>query len=193
MTITNQLESFVARGRHPRNVKDQREISFGFAELSTNADLHERLVNKGGVETLANLLGISQDSESQQFAALAIANTASTNSLCKKIVNLDVLESLVAYVGNEAGDPVGRQYCAMALGNLLADPDNHESIVEMRCIPALTMGEKRSPGPTRRLRSQTLRLIVRIMNELLVKEQLSCWLLWRAAMTKKLSVMLCSR
>lgn len=118
-------------------MKDQREISFGFAELSTNADLHERLVNKGGVETLANLLGISQDSESQQFAALAIANTASTNSLCKKIVNLDVLESLVAYVGNEAGDPVGRQYCAMALGNLLADPDNHESIVEMRCIPAL--------------------------------------------------------
>ena len=76
MTITNQLESLIARGRHPRNVKDEREISFGLAEISTNADLHERLVNKGGVETLASLLVNSQDSESQQFAALAIANTA---------------------------------------------------------------------------------------------------------------------
>jgi len=148
MTVTNQLESFVARGRHPRNVKDQREISFGLAELSTNEDLHERLVNKGGISTLANLLGTCQDSESQQFAALAIANTASTNSLCKEIAKLnDVLESLVAYVGNEAGDPVGRQYCAMALGNLLADPENHESIVEMSCISALiTMLQNCSDG-----------------------------------------------
>lgn len=138
MTITNQLESLIARGRHPRNVKDEREISFGLAEISTNAALHERLVNKGGVETLASLLVNSQDSESQQFAALAIANTASANSLCKKITLLDgVLESLVGCVGNNANDPVGRQYCAMALGNLLVDPENHEAIIEMRCIPAL--------------------------------------------------------
>ncbi len=150
MTITNQLESLVARGRHPRNVKDQREITFGLAELSTNEDIHERLVIKGGVETLANLLDTCADSESQQFAALAIANTASTNSLCKKIAKLDdVMESIVAYVGNkkENSDPIGRQYCAMALGNLLADPDNHKSIIEMKCISALiTMLQNCSDG-----------------------------------------------
>lgn len=139
MTITNQLESFVARGRHPRNVRDQREITFGLAELSTETSNHSKLVKKGGVKTLANLLGTCQDSESQQFAALAIANTSSTNSLCKEIAKLDnVLEILVAYIGNEDGDPIVRQYCAMALGNLLADSDNHEStIVELRCISSL--------------------------------------------------------
>lgn len=146
--MANQLESFVARGRHPRNVKDEREISFGLADLSTNNDLHERLVRKGGIETLANLLGTCQDSESQQFAALAIANTASTYSLCREIAKLDgVLESLVAYVGNDHGDPIGRRYGAMALGNLLADPENHESIVEFRCIPSLiTMLQNCSDG-----------------------------------------------
>src|SRR6056300_600799 len=136
--MTNQLESFVARGRHPRNVVDQRETSFGLAELSTNRSLHERLVKKGGIETLAGLLDTCQDVESQQFAALAIANTASTTTLCREIAKLDgVLEVLVTYVGNDGGDPVGKQYCAMALGNILAEPDNHELIVNLRCISSL--------------------------------------------------------
>lgn len=136
--MTNQLESFVARGRHPRNVVDQRETSFGLAELSTNRSLHERLVKKGGIETLAGLLDTCQDVESQQFAALAIANTASTTTLCREIAKLDgVLEVLVTYVGNDGGDPVGKQYCAMALGNILAEPDNHELIVNLGCISSL--------------------------------------------------------
>ena len=138
MTVTNQLESLVARGRHPRDIKDQREITFGLAECSTSEDLHERLVKKGGVQTLADLLCTCHDSDSQQFAALAIANTASTRSLCREIAKLnDVLERLVAYVANESSDPIGRQYCAMAIGNILADPDNHAPIVELECISAL--------------------------------------------------------
>ena len=34
-------------------------------------------------------------------------------------------------------DLIGRQYCAMALGNLAAEPENHEDIVKLEGISAL--------------------------------------------------------
>ncbi|KAL9191141.1 hypothetical protein ACHAXT_000847 [Thalassiosira profunda] len=132
------LESLVARGRRVRSFREQREISFGLADLSTKPDVHERIVKKGGVETLVNLLVTAQDAEAQQFAALAVANTASTKALCNDIIRLDsVVSGLVQYVGNEQADAIGRQYSALAVGNLLAEPGTHATIVEAGCIAAL--------------------------------------------------------
>lgn len=132
------LESLVARGRRVRNFRETREITFGLADLSTQQDVHQRLVQKGGIETLVNILISAQDAEAQQFAALAIANTAATKSLCNEIIKLDgVVSGLVQYVANEQADSIGRQYSALAIGNLLADPTTHESIVESGVIGAI--------------------------------------------------------
>ena len=121
-----------------RNFRETREITFGLADLSTHPDVHERLVKKGGIETLVNILVTAQDAEAQQFAALAVANTAATKALCNDIVKLDrVIAGLVQYVGNEQADAIGRQYSAMAIGNMLAEPATHEAIVEAGCIDAL--------------------------------------------------------
>ncbi|KAL3789162.1 hypothetical protein HJC23_012251 [Cyclotella cryptica] len=136
--MSTVLESLVARGRRVKNFREQREITFGLADLSTRPDSHERLVKKGGVTTLVDLLTNSQDAEAQQFAAIAVANTASTTSLCNDIVKLEgVVSGLVQYVGNESADSIGRQYCAMAIGNLLAEPSTHEIILRLGLTVAL--------------------------------------------------------
>lgn len=139
MSKVKVLESLVARGRRRGNsYKDQREITFGLADLSTQTECHQRLVKKSGVSTLVDILLSSQDAEAQQFAAIAIANTSSTTSLAVDIVQLKgVVEGLINYTGNEAADSTGRQYCAMALGNLLADQSTHERIVELGVTTAL--------------------------------------------------------
>ncbi|KAL3789563.1 hypothetical protein ACHAWO_009126 [Cyclotella atomus] len=139
MSKVKVLESLVARGRRRGNsYKDQREITYGLADLSTQKECHERLVKKSGVSTLVDILISSQDAEAQQFAAIAVANTSSTTSLASDIVQLEgAVEGIVKYTGNEAADSTGRQYCAMALGNLLADQSTHERIVELGVITAL--------------------------------------------------------
>ncbi|KAL3772442.1 hypothetical protein ACHAW5_008732 [Stephanodiscus triporus] len=134
------------KGKRPEGTCDpallemfhSREIAFGLADLSTNPEVHERLVKKGGIETLVGLLTTAQDAEAQQFAALAVANTASTKALCNDIVRLNgVVAGLVQYVRNEQGDSIGRQYSAMALGNLLAEPGAHETVVHSDAVAAL--------------------------------------------------------
>ena len=132
------LESLVARGRYANDFREQREIAFGLVDFSTHPELHEQLVKKGGVNTLLHFLTAIQDAEAQQFAALAVANTASSTSVCQDIVMLDgALAGLIHYVGNESGDSIGRQYCALALGNMLVEPGTHKSIVEAGGIGAL--------------------------------------------------------
>ncbi len=54
-----------------------------------NPEVYKQLVKKGGIETCIGFLTIAQDAEVEQFAALAIANTASTKTLCNDIVMLD--------------------------------------------------------------------------------------------------------
>ena len=100
--MASVLESLVARGRRVRNYRDQREVCFGLADLSTDQSVHERLVRKGGIGTLSNLLATAQDAEAQQFAALGIANTSSSRALCEEIVQLDgLVEGLIEFVANE--------------------------------------------------------------------------------------------
>ncbi len=132
------LESLVARGRYANHFREQREIAFGLVDFSTHAEVHEQLVTKGGVDTLLHILTTSQDAEAQQFAALAVANTASSTSVCRDIVIREgALAGLIQYVRNEKGDSIGRQYCALALCNLLVEPDTQKSVVEVGGIGAL--------------------------------------------------------
>ena len=79
----------------------------------------------------------SSDNEAQRFAALAIANIASAVFNRITMVQDDILQHLIPYITNEDSDFMGRQYCAMALGNLAAEPENHEDIVKLEGIAAL--------------------------------------------------------
>jgi hypothetical protein len=44
---------------------------------------------------------------------------------------------VIEYMRNAENDIVARQYCAMALGNLAAEPENHMEIVKSEGIDAL--------------------------------------------------------
>jgi len=160
------LEALIAKGRRVRRPREQKEVSspspfgpsplsfissprfstfrttppqvaFGLADLSTHEELHERIVKKGGCKSLIQLLMKSSDNEAQRFAALAIANIASAVFNRITMVQDDILQHLIPYITNEDSDFMGRQYCAMALGNLAAEPENHEDIVKLEGIAAL--------------------------------------------------------
>lgn len=71
------LEALVAKGRRVRRPREQKDVAFGLADLSTHEELLERIVQKGGVKSFINLLCNSADGEAQRFAALGLANCAS--------------------------------------------------------------------------------------------------------------------
>ena len=136
--MANVLERLVAKGRRVQHVRDQREVAFGLADLSTHAELHHRIVKKGAIKTLIHLLTSSRDVEAQRFSSLAIANTS-----CDEMHRVEIaqqensLEVLSNYVKNDEADLAARQYCAMALGNLAADPDNHSCIAAVGGIESM--------------------------------------------------------
>lgn len=72
------LETLIAKGRRVKRPKDQREVAFGLADLSTHGELHLKIVQKGGVSALVKLLEGSEDLEAQRFAAVALGNICST-------------------------------------------------------------------------------------------------------------------
>ena len=132
------LEATIARGRRVRTPAAQREVAFALASASPNVESHEPLTQKGGIRTLVHLLTQSQDDEVQRFAILALANTSVTALYRLQIANeANALENLVSYLSHEATDRIGKQYCAMAIGNLAANVGNHEAIAKYGGIPAL--------------------------------------------------------
>lgn len=54
-----------------------------------------------------------------------------------KMASEGVIPILIEYMKNSEGDVVAKQYCAMALGNLAAEPENHMEIVKSEGIDAL--------------------------------------------------------
>ena len=131
------LEALIAKGRRAKRPREQKEVSFGLADLSTHPELHERMVKKGAVKSLIQLLTTSQDAEAQRFSALALANCASAVFNRVAMVAEGTLEPLILYVREEESDLIGRQYCAMCIGNLAAEPENHEEIVKLEAIDSL--------------------------------------------------------
>lgn len=67
----------IAKGRRVKRPREQKEVAFGLADLSTHEELVERIVLKGGVKSFLTLLSKSSDPEAQRFAALGLANCAS--------------------------------------------------------------------------------------------------------------------
>ena len=101
------------------------------------------MVKKGAVKSLLSLLAGSEDAEAQRFAALALANCASAVFNRVAMVEEGALEPLIQYVREETSDLIGRQYSAMCLGNLAAEPENHEEIVKLEAIYALMVLPRR--------------------------------------------------
>ncbi|CAM9299409.1 unnamed protein product, partial [Discosporangium mesarthrocarpum] len=131
------LEALIAKGRRVRRPREQKEVAFGLADLSTHEELHERIVKKGGIRSILEILRRSQDAEAQRFSALCIANCASAVFTRVQIVEDGVLEPLIKLIKEDSADLIVRQYCAMAIGNLAAEPDNHDEIVKLDAIDAL--------------------------------------------------------
>ena len=131
------LEANIAKGRRVRTVSAQREVAFALCAASATQTIHEGIVKKGGIKTLVTLLQ-SQDEEVQRFAILALANTSVTALYRLQIANeASALEHVVSYLSHEASDKIGKQYCAMVVGNLAANAENHEAIARFGGIPAL--------------------------------------------------------
>ena len=122
------LEALIAKGRRAKRPREQKEVAFGLADLSTHEELHERIVKKGGVKSLIYLIENSPDNEAQRFAALALANCGSAVYNRVPIANAKAIPSLIRYIKDDDADLIARQYCAMALGNLAAEPENHEEV-----------------------------------------------------------------
>jgi hypothetical protein len=95
------------------------------------------MVKKGAVKSLLTILTQSEDAEAQRFSALALANCASAVFNRITMVEDGALEPLILYTREEGSDLIGRQYCAMCLGNLAAEPENHEEIVKLEAIDAI--------------------------------------------------------
>eukprot|EP01041_Mallomonas_annulata_P002251 gene2251-4374_t len=124
------LESLIAKGRRARRPREQKEVAFGLADLSTHEELLERLVQKGGTKSLLLLLTKSKDTDAQRFAALALGNAGSAAFNRTRIASEGATQILIEYIKDDDNDIIGRQYCAMALGNLAAEPENHPEIVK---------------------------------------------------------------
>ena len=73
------LEALIAKGRRVRRPREQKEVAFGLADLSTHEDLLEKIVQKGGVKSLLTLMTKSQDPDAQRFSALALGNCSSAS------------------------------------------------------------------------------------------------------------------
>ena len=158
------LEALIAKGRRARRPRDHREVAFGLAELSATArpkevtniesvkgddndddDILLKIFEKGGIKTLVLLLSSTPDIEAQRFSALAIANVSSA-ARCRVKIGQDgaTAMELISYLkrendeqGSQCADYLGKQYCAIAIGNLSSDPANHLCIVELGGVSAL--------------------------------------------------------
>jgi len=157
------LEVLVAKGRRVQNPREQREVAFGLADLSTNPQLCIRIVAKGGISTLIRLLDVSKDVETQRLSALALSNIASLthhsytevdsfetekltpkdddfNSCSAKEAwgsNLETIQRIIHLLNDDGMDTVTRRYGALLFGNLAVDVDFHAFIVKWNGIYTL--------------------------------------------------------
>ena len=92
--------------------------------------MHEKLVRKGGVPSIMILLQETQDDICRRMSTLALGNIASHVFTRLDMVESGVVEALVPFINDEGCDLIARQYASMCIGNLAAEPDNHERIVK---------------------------------------------------------------
>lgn len=131
------LEALIAKGRRVQRAIEQKEVAFGLADLSTHEELLERMVQKGGIKSLLLLITRSKDRDAQRFSALALANISSAAFNRSKIADEGTIPTLINIMKDTDSDIICRQYCAMALGNLAAEPNNHLEIVKCDGIESL--------------------------------------------------------
>lgn len=135
--MSKVLEQLIARGKRERKPTEQRDVAFSLAEISTNADLHEKMVAKGVIKTLFVLVTKSSDLEALRLSCLCFANVASCAANRARIVEDGALSPLVDFLRESDNDAIVKQYVAMTIGNLAAEPENHEESVKLRTIEPL--------------------------------------------------------
>ena len=135
--MSRMLEALIARARRVKKPREQREVAFGLADLSTKPEMHVRMVEKGGVRALVRILERSPDPEAQRFCALALGNVASTHENKAPLVDEGLMRPLLEYTGAEQGDIIAKQYCCLCLGNLLSEPENHDEFVKLEGLEVL--------------------------------------------------------
>jgi hypothetical protein len=59
--MSKVLEALIARGRRVKRPREQREVAFGLAELSTHPEIHVKFLKKGGLKTLLHLLQVRRE------------------------------------------------------------------------------------------------------------------------------------
>lgn len=133
------LEGLIAKGRRVTHIREQREVAFGLADLSTHSELHERIVLKGGIKTLLHILNHSRDLEAQRFAVLAMANITASSHVVRVNMTQDekVVFYLLEFMKSEENDTIAKQYCAMAIGNLAVSRETHSIVMESYGISIL--------------------------------------------------------
>jgi hypothetical protein len=112
-------------------------VAFNLAEISTNAEFHIKMVEKGVIRSLLHLITDSVDDQGLRFACLCLGNISSCATTRLKIVEEGVLPPLMNLLKKDGADIIGKQYSAMTVGNLAAEPETHEEIVKLHGILAL--------------------------------------------------------
>nr|CCA19593.1 vacuolar protein putative [Albugo laibachii Nc14] len=135
--MSKLLEQLIARGRRERNPPEQREIAYNLAEISTNPQYHEKMVLKGAVQALTQLLTNTNDAEALQLTCMCLANIASCAATRARIVNDSVLPLLLNHLKSSETDITSKQYLAMTLGNLAFEPTLHEEILKEDTVKIL--------------------------------------------------------
>ena len=68
---------------------------------------------------------------------MALGNAGSAPFNRTRMASEGAVQIVIDYMRDEENDIIARQYCAMALGNMAAEPENHVEIVKSQGIEAL--------------------------------------------------------
>jgi hypothetical protein len=152
------LESLIAKGRRARRPPEQKEVAFGLADLSThgtysifhfwcifiviywtfpmvllsNRGAFGKTCSKGWCKITFDLVD-----KVDRYGCSTVCSSYFT--LYSQIIlafnrtrmaSEGAIPILIDYMKNTEGDLVAKQYCAMALGNLAAEPENHMEVVK---------------------------------------------------------------
>jgi len=123
------LVNFAGKGRV---LKERRQSAFGFAHFSTEEETQKQIVqfkNNYGIDALLSLLDF-EDVICQRYAALALGNIVSNETLAGPLIEFGVLEAMLPLAVADETDLETKRYCILAVANMAADPSTHPVILQ---------------------------------------------------------------
>eukprot|EP00924_Labyrinthula_sp_SR-Ha-C_P006206 snap_masked-scaffold_63-processed-gene-0.43-mRNA-1 protein AED:1.00 eAED:1.00 QI:0/-1/0/0/-1/1/1/0/4272 len=132
-----EIETLVARARRVRRPKEQRDVAFGLAELSTKQELHLKLMQKGAIKSLLLLLTKSKDAEAHRMASLALGNICCHKDNKIMFARQGGIKIMVNYLSASENDVHAKGFCAFCLGNVASEAANQQEIAKLGGINVL--------------------------------------------------------